>query len=381
VTDYTAGAFTSTLRFAEKLSQRGHKVIFIAARTSFNKDMTDYKGMKIYRFRSVMIPRTERKSYAAFPTPYEMRSILTSEEIDLLYVLMPLPSAVVAMNAARSLGIKTIVHSHSQPENVSHKVPVPLSPLTYLVNATLMAYLNRLYRRSQAIVYPTEFAQQIFEHLNKEIPHRIISNGIDTGRFSRVDPKPFIDKWRLPSKNKHVLYVGRLHPEKSVDTLIKAIPRVVQRHPHTHFLIVGPGYQQEELERLARHLEISTYVTFCGRVSDEELIQAYSVSDVFVLPSLAELEGMVVLEAMACGNPIIVAEAPNSASRFLVSDNGLLFRPQDSGHLFDQISYMLSNDSARTKMAEASLRQSKKYDIEKSIDALEEVFYSVLETK
>jgi glycosyltransferase involved in cell wall biosynthesis len=93
---------------------------------------------------------------------------------------------------------------------------------------------------------------------------------------------------------------------------------------------------------------------------------------------MAELEGMVVLEAMACGKPIIIANSKESASRFFVDENGLLFEPKNPADLSEKILTLLNDKILREKMGQKSLEMSKHYDINKSVLKLEELYYSLL---
>lgn len=169
-----------------------------------------------------------------------------------------------------------------------------------------------------------------------------------------------------------------MHPEKSVDTLIKAVPLIIKKEPNIQVLIVGFGHLEDKLKKLAVDLGVSEQVIFCGKVSDEDLILAYNAGDIFVLPSLAELEGMVVLEAMACGKPLLIADSSGSASPYLVSDNGFLFKPEDARDLAEKAVKMLADDKLRAVMAKNSFNKSREYDIEKSVFKLEKLYYSLL---
>ena len=143
-------------------------------------------------------------------------------------------------------------------------------------------------------------------------------------------------------------------------------------------MIVGAGHQKQKLEKLAQNLDVNKYISFLGLVSEEDKILAYNASDIFVLPSLAELEGMVVLEAMACGKPIIISDAEMSASRYFVDGNGFLFKTKNHEHLAEQVLKLITDADLRKKMGEASLEKAKNYDIHKSVKLLEEVYYKAL---
>jgi glycosyltransferase involved in cell wall biosynthesis len=143
-------------------------------------------------------------------------------------------------------------------------------------------------------------------------------------------------------------------------------------------MIVGGGHLRSKLEKLVQNLKIEKHITFLGLVSEEDKILAYNASDIFILPSLAELEGMVVLEAMACGKPIIISDAEMSASRYFVDGNGFLFKTLDHQHLAEQALKLITDADLRKKMGEVSFKNIKNYDINNSVLLLEEVYYKAL---
>jgi glycosyltransferase involved in cell wall biosynthesis len=110
-------------------------------------------------------------------------------------------------------------------------------------------------------------------------------------------------------------------------------------------------------------------------------VHAYNASDIFVLPSLAELEGMVVLEAMACGKPMIISDAKMSASKFFVNGNGFLFETQNHEHLAEQVLKLITDADLRKKMGKVSFEKAKHYDIHKSVEMLEKVYYKALKLR
>lgn len=375
ITDYIAGVFISTLRLSERLHARGNYVLFLAAKSPYSRDIHDYKGMPIYRFRSILMPKSEKRFRLAFPTISEVRKILQKEKIDILHVLLPTPLAFISITAAKSIGIKVVIHSHAQPENVTANLPWFAGKK--IVNVILGAYFSWLYKKADSLVYPSEFARSIFEKHNSKIPNVVISNGIDTSLFKKVDTDELFNKWNLSKTKKNILFVGRLHPEKNIEILIKSVPHILKKDKNIQVFIVGPGHQKEELKALASSLGVSSSITFFGKVTDHELIMAYNACDIFVLPSIAELEGMVVLEAMSCGKPIVISDSKESASRFFVNENGFLFKTHDEIDLSQKILSLLEDDSLRLKMGQKSLELSKKYDINESVSKLEDLYHSL----
>jgi glycosyltransferase involved in cell wall biosynthesis len=243
-------------------------------------------------------------------------------------------------------------------------------------------YLVWTYSKAESLIYPSELARSLLDKLSKKNqPSTVISNGINLSHFQPMEIGDFYKRYNIPKDKVKLLYVGRLHPEKSIDTLIKAIPHIIKQHPNTHVMLVGAGHLRPKLEKLVHSLGVEKNVTFLGLVSEEDKILAYNASDVFILPSVAELEGMVVLEAMACGKPIIISDAEMSASRFFVDGNGFLFETKNHQHLAEQVLKLVTSAELRKKMGAVSSEKIKNYDINKSVLLLEEVYYKALGEK
>ena len=373
--DNKSGVVVSTVRFAKLLKERGHNVIFIGARLKKHNTHEYHEGVKTYRFRSLPIPKSCGWSLA-FPTVKELKKIFKEENIDVVHIILPMSGSIVAIKAARSLNIKIVAHSHSQPENLFADLPKIVQPtMNYLWNS----FLIWTYSKAESLIYPSEMAKELLNKLSKKNQKsHVISNGINTKEFRPLSVGNFHERYNIPEKTIKLLFVGRLFPEKPVDTLIKATPHILKKHPNAHVMLVGDGHLRQKLEKLAHDLGVEKNITFLGLVSEEDKILAFNACDIFVLPSLAELEGMAVLEAKACGKPIIISDAKMSASRFFVDGNGYLFETKNHEDLAEKAIQLIADEELRIKMGKISLEKSKNYDIERSADKLEEVYYSIL---
>jgi glycosyltransferase involved in cell wall biosynthesis len=137
----------------------------------------------------------------------------------------------------------------------------------------------------------------------------MIPNGVNSDVYARIDKKnltQFRSKFALPNE-RIVLFVGRLVYEKGVHVLVNAIPKVLEK-VDAKFVIVGNGYMKEQLSGLVKSLGIAQKVIFTGFVDDETLRKLQTCADVSVVPSLFEPFGIVALEAMAAGSPVVVSD-------------------------------------------------------------------------
>ena len=373
-----AGVLVSTLRFSKLLKERGHNVIFVGATSKEHKDNDYYDGIKLYHYRGIPIPKSNGW-HLAFPTVKELKKVFIEEKINIVHIILPMSGAIVAIKAARALGIKIVAHSHSQPENLFADTPKMIQPV---LNNLWNKYLMWVYSKAESIIYPSEMARSILHNLNKkDQPSDVISNGINLKHFQKLPIGDFYERFEIPKDQIKLLFVGRLFPEKSVDTLIRAMLFILKTNPEVHLMLVGGGILRDKLEKLVNNLKLTKNITFLGVVSEEDKILAFNACDIFILPSLAELEGMVVLEAMACGKPIIVSDTKMSASRYFVNGNGFLFKTLNPQSLAEQTLKLITDTELRKKMGEKSLENVQNYDIHKSVEMLEGVYYKALGDK
>jgi 1,2-diacylglycerol 3-alpha-glucosyltransferase len=376
--DVVGGSFISTQRFGELLKARGHRIVFISSRSRKHPRNHEFRGIQTYRLPSVLIPWSEGQLYLAIPFVNRLRNILRDEQIDIVHVMIPMPLGLVTVRVAKTIGLPVVMHSHTQPENIF--MNSPQFPGRDALQRRFCGYLNWIYRQGDVMIFPSDFSRRQFPELSAS-KSMVISNGVDRQRFRPTAPDAFMRRFKLSRAKQLLMYLGRLHREKDVETLIRAMRILRRLHRQAHLVIVGFGYEQPSLERLARECDLAEDVTFCGFVPDEDLAAAYSACDLFVLPSLAELEGMAVLEAMSCGKPILIADAKDSAAIDFVEGNGLLFRARDPEHLAAQASRLLCNPEMRRAMAAVSLTKSRSFDINESAAAIESLYYSLLPTR
>ncbi len=174
-----------------------------------------------------------------------------------------------------------------------------------------------------------------------------------------------VDAWQgeiaaarvLPHTRPVILCVAHLYPRKDVATLLRAIVRLPEA---AHLRVVGDGPERKRLQRLAARLRLGDRVHFCGHVARGELAVEYRNADVFCLPSRQEGFGIVLLEAMAAGLPIVAARA--AAIPEVVADCGRLFPPGDAAALAEQLQNLLEDGNTRLAMAASGSARVRRFE-------------------
>ncbi|MFN8377218.1 MAG: glycosyltransferase family 4 protein [Anaerolineae bacterium] len=243
-----------------------------------------------------------------------------------------------------------------------------------------------LRRATRLIVTSLDYASasRVAPILN-DCPSRVaeVANGVNAQRFRPdLDGTSIRERYGWDSEDKVVIFVGGLdtpHYFKGVDHLIRAVAFIPD--DRVKLLIVGDGDLRPKYEALAHSLGMNQRAHFAGHVTDDELPLHYAASDVAVLPSTTKGEafGIVLLEAMACGKPVIASSLPGVRSVVDHDVNGLLAPPGDAGRLSEALMRLLSSAELRAQMgARGRFKVEQRYDWPAIISRLEDVYGEAL---
>jgi glycosyltransferase involved in cell wall biosynthesis len=206
----------------------------------------------------------------------------------------------------------------------------------------------------------------------------IIQNAIDIDQYRKA-PKygEFRKKYSISSTEKIILSIGRIHVKKGLDLLIKSFAQIQEEIPHTLLVIVGPdeGFLSE-LDKLSKILTIQDKIIFTGPLYGEQKLMAYRDADVFVLPSKSENFGNVVIEALACGTPVIVTNLCGVAE-WITDEIGYNIN-YDEQELSLALKNILSDDKKRIMMGENAIRYGENFSIKQTIIKFEKVYANAI---
>jgi 1,2-diacylglycerol 3-alpha-glucosyltransferase len=368
----TGGSFTSVRRFASELKKRGHNLIIITTRGKNATAYSDrFKDYTVYRFSASMGLGPDKFKLILF-RPSSLEKILIQHKINVIYAIHPIYSGYIALRVAKKLHLPVIMHLHVQPENL-----VVMSPLLAKAKIVIYKYLLFFFNKSNMVLCPSKFAQELLLTNGIKAKTRVISNGVNLDTFKKLSTTQtdyLYDKYNLKPSHKNLLVVSRLSLEKRVDIAIKAMPNILLKFPDAQMIIVGGGILFKKLTKLIKKLDLSDSVKLLGKVPEEDIVPLYNLGKIFIHPSLVELEGIVLLEAIACGLPLLVSDSKSSAAANLIDGNGETFRVNNYRDLANKVEKLFSSDILLERMANKSSKLAHNYDISKSIDILEEVF-------
>ena len=349
------GVNTHVRAQAAALRRLGHDVsVFGAASAPLAAD-----EVSLGRCMSLVIGDTET-SFGVDPRSWwTSKRLLRERRFDVLHMhepLMPVPSWFVLWQA--SMPVVATFHTYREQGHKWYpQYRWIFDPLMKRIAVRLA--VSEAAKRTVAAHFPGEY--------------EVVPNAIDVERFAAPAARPA----SMPSGRRYVLYVGRLEPRKGIDRLLRAMSVVRQHAPCTQLVVVGDGPDRAALESVAR--DVNADVVFAGRVTDNDLPGFYQAADVVCSPALGdESFGIVLLEAMAAGRPIVATNiagyeellSPAQCARFAAVD--------DAASLAREITAVLTDASLARTLGCRGAAAAKRYDWSVVAQRLEQIYYCAI---
>ena len=238
------------------------------------------------------------------------------------------------------------------------------------------------YESNRVIVCSHSMKDEICNHFN--IPAEkvdVIPNAIDATKYHSSSDRGLVrQRFGVGWGEKLVLCVGRLVPQKGIEYFIRAIPKIAQRFPEAKYIIVGEGWSRDILEAEARASGYAHKIKFTGFASDQDVINLMSSADVLVVPSIYEPFGIVALEGMATGVPVVASQVDGLAEIIDHERTGIFVFPRSPESIAWGIGRVLSDyDHAKWMVENAKEKLHKAYSWEAVAMKTVEVYKKVVE--
>ena len=360
------GVSTAVAALARNLCKRGHAVmVFTAADPSHEHSDLDVVGLRALHYerfpggRAPMAPISQLQELADFkPDVIHNHSIGTM--------------GLQALAAARLLGIPILGTCHVYLAGFLKYAPISLDGVP-LTEDLAWRYTTAFFNRFQLVTTPSAAMQHELVAHGLRTPVTAISNGVDTDLFSpQAESKP------RDFRSLTLLHIGRLGYEKRVDIVLRAFASLVDEYPNARLLIVGDGPEAKALKTLADDLRVAGQVHFTGAFPHNNLPDIYQLADLFITASTIETQGLVVLEAMASGLPIVGVDALALPELIHPEVNGLLVPPEDETALSKAAVRLLSSADRRREMGCASRRLALEHSLPVVAPAYEDLYQQAM---
>ncbi|TXN32888.1 glycosyltransferase [Lacisediminihabitans profunda] len=363
------GAANFASRLAAGLVDRGHDV-FVEAPAASRKHGTfveEHDGARFTVYR-VYSWRWYPHDWLRFVLPWRSQAhaarILDEVKPDVVHIQSHI---VVGRGLARQAvkrGIRVVGTNHFMPENMIDHTKLPHFLRKPVIRAA-WADAASTFGLCESVTSPSRKAADFLEAETNLVGVHAISCGIDAALYT-----PSFEK----RTGNTIVFVGRVSGEKHIDVLLRAVA-AIDPSLDAKLEIVGGGDQMNQLKQMAKDLGIADRVNFTGYVTDEELRAALTRATVFAMPSIAELQSIATMEAMASALPIVAADAMALPHLVHEGRNGHLFTPGDSADLAAKLTDVLTlPDDELMAMKKASLNYIAAHDIQRTLSIFESLY-------
>lgn len=363
------GAANFASRLAAGLVERGHNVQIQAP--AFDRHhgafLEEHDGAEFIVHR-VTSWRWFPHDWLRFMLPWTLRAntarIMDLVKPDVIHIQSHILVGRWLVKEAKRRGIRVIGTNHFMPENMINHTRIPHFFRKMAIAMAWKAAANT-FGQCEAVTSPSRTAAEFLETETHLRNVHAISCGIDASLYSQNF---------APRTENRIVFVGRVTGEKHLDVLLRAIV-AIDPALDVKLDIVGGGDLMNPLKQMARDLAIEKRVTFTGYVTDDELRAVLDRATVFAMPSIAELQSIATMEAMASALPVVAANAMALPHLVHNGKNGYLFEPSDSADLAAKLSAILRlSENDLRQMKEASLRYIEAHDIERTLDTFERLY-------
>lgn len=363
------GAAKFAERLAAGLVSRGHDVHIVAPAFSRKHgtftEVHEGASMTVHRLKSY---RWYAHDWLRFASPFRINSnsakILDAVKPDVVHFQSHIIVGRGLSIEAQKRGIRIVGTNHFMPENLMDFAFIPKFLQDWAVRLAWAA-ASRTFGRAEAVTTPTRKAADFLEEYTSLRDVHAISCGIDSHHY-----KPAFNE-QAPNR---IVFVGRVTGEKKIDVLIRAM-KLLPNHLEASLQIVGGGDLLQHHKTLVAQLGLTNQVSFTGYVTDEQLRDALSAAKVFAMPSIAELQSIATMEAMATALPIVGANAMALPHLIHDGENGFLFEPNNVEQLASQLEHVLTMPWPELeRMKRESLHLIHGHDITRTLDTFEALY-------
>lgn len=350
------GVSTSIASFRGALERQGHEVTLICP--DYPVGQVDEPGIR--RIASGGVPGDPEDRLMRYRRVLALTETLAEESFDLIHVHTPFVAHYAGLALGRRLGIPVVASYHTLFEEYLHHY------VRWLPRPWLRFVARRLSvrqcRQLRALVAPSRAMAEVLVRYGVTTPLAVIPTGLALEAFARARlPGDFRARYGLPRRARLLLFVGRTAHEKNIGFLIALLPRVLAAHPETHLVITGEGPAREALARRAEALGVADAVHFLGYLDrDGPLQAAYRAADAFVFASRTETQGLVLLEALALGTPV-VSTAVMGTREVLEEGQGCLIAEEDADDFAAKVNRLLADPSLATELSRRGQAQARRW--------------------
>lgn len=353
---FNGGTEKYLLETGKRLVERGMQISVLSASLPKTKRIEMVEGIKSYHTPSFVLYKLLPPLPPPFPiSPFLAVDILTfarKEKPDFFHIHNRFAYQLGTLEALKISRVPLLLTLHNA-------LPQNISPSTDALGRTYDEVFGRRWmEEAEKIIANSQYTMESTVPTNLRDKCTVIYNGVDVQRFKplkKSEKEKVREELKLPASEPLIIYVGRFVKQKGINYLFEAFKRI-SKEKGINLLMIGKGPEFEFFKAASRRMKVKMIYN----APEEKLPLYFACADVCVVPSLWEPFGLVAVEAMACGLPVIASNV-GGLREIIEKDCGVLVKPADSNALADEIVEMLRNEDKRKKMGMNGRKRAEKY--------------------
>lgn len=362
-------------RLAKGMAESGHPALVLAASDKGHAYTQEIENLRIARLPSLPNPKRANQHFAPLSI-YKVAQELNSFDPDIIHI-HDIFLGLEGIRWGHRMKVPVIGTIHQLPWFVNAYLP-EVPALKQLAEGSIWSCTRWMNEQCDALVVPTQTIAQII-HSEVGFKPVVISNGIDLNHFSTEpsipnEKKKLCQKYNLDPGRPIILHVGRLDVDKKVEKVIEAAAKTIQVND-AQLLVVGDGECKKSLQNQAKRLGIWENCHFPGFISiNGDLPGIYRLANVFVTASEIETQGLVLLEALASGLPVVAVDATCVPELVKDNINGFLVRSKDVDAFADRLTRLICNPARARQMGRLGREFAEKHSIQSALARHENLY-------
>ena len=369
------GVVRSVSAYKKAFTDMGH-LAFVFAQHADYQDNEPF----IFRYPSLDLPISVDLP-AVIPVSPFVDKLLPSLKLDVIHSHHPILLGLTAASKAQKLDLPLVFTFHSQYLEYSHYLPITQQTIQDFAKDMIHIWLGEYIRKCHHIVVPSEGMGAMLEkEYGLQSGYTVIPTGIDLIAYSDYQLADGKEKRKIIGwlDEKLIISVGRLTQEKNWYTLLEASAKAMHTDAEIRLAIIGDGAERADLIAYAQELGIASKVNFLGRIPFNEIPAYLQAADCFAYASITETQGLVTLEAIAAGLPVVAVDAVGTSDIVRNGQEGFLAE-NDSTALSQAMIKIFENPERMAKFGQAAIKRAQRFSIQKQARRLEDVYLQAMD--
>ncbi len=356
----TGGLEKSVSVFSEEYRKRGHQVLIV---TPEHKDAPE-KEKDVFRLAAIQNFNGTDFS-VELPVHFNLTKKLDEFRPDIIHAHHPFLVGDTALRIAEKYKIPLVFTHHTLYEEYTHYVPFNAKGLKKFVINLASEYANL----SDHVFVPSESIFNLIESRGVRTKKDVIPTGVYIDEFAEGKGSRCRERFEIKKDVFLIGTVGRVAPEKNIEFLTDAVTDFLKKERKAGFLVVGEGDSLELIKERFKQENLSERLYCAGILSGRDLVDAYHALDVFAFASHSETQGLVLIEAMAAGVPVVAVDAPGVREVVEEKMNGRLLEADYQEEFSEALEWVYNlSEEAKKKLKKAAKSKAEEFSVSGSVD-------------